>query len=113
MKKPQHHFSLYLRTVTAVLLLLSIAFKVTIFAITITTNVKSEVLAATGEENSDEAKAKTNLEKEFIISSHYYTKRIITITPIIHYTAYYINYQTCYYNRITIPPPDFDLPFST
>ncbi len=105
MKNTQQHFFVYLRTVAAVLLLTCIAFKATVIAIKITSIVKNELLA-TSEEASNDAKAKTNFEKEYIYSGHIYTQRLESVTSITHYTAYFINYRSGYYRKITIPPPD-------
>ena len=110
MKKAQYPFFKKSRITIAVLLLLFISLKVTVFAFTVVIDTKKEIVASVDEEPTDQSKVKVNLEKEFISAYYNNTKHLFSIL-IMHYTAYRINYKSFYHNTITTPPPDTQLQF--
>lgn len=112
MIKRQYNFFINLRKVITVILLLLISFKISSVAVTITPDVKKEIIVDTND--NDGSKIKTSFEKEFIEVTLYCIDHSVLNTPVLHYTAYDIKYRSLYYNRITVPPPDYlHLPLSS
>ena len=104
----------YLRIATAMLLALLIGCKIlmpVIFSVKAATRIIS--LATEQNENDGEKKSGTNTssekEKEFASIYSHTISHIRWYTNIIHLTAYHNNYQSSYYLKISIPPPDLYL----
>jgi len=99
-----------LRVITSVLLILFIGCKIAIPAFShIKLSGKEILTTAEQNDSDDEKKATPNpLEKEKDFASIYSNSAVNLIwhTLVAHSTAYSNNYQSSYYLKITIPPPD-------
>ncbi|MCC8408668.1 hypothetical protein LJ707_06990 [Mucilaginibacter sp. UR6-1] len=107
MKAKLYHRAIYLRIATGMLFVLLIGFK-TVLPVFIASMYADKEFATNADEDGGEKKAESAFphEKEFTRPSNYISNNVFWDSYIEHCTIYKGSYQSSYYQKITIPPPD-------
>jgi hypothetical protein len=106
-KAKLHHRTIYLRIATGILFVLLIGFKL-VAPVFIASMSADKELVTNADEDGGEKKADSDFpyEKEFTRPSNYISNNVFWDSYIEHFTIYKGSYQSSYYQKITIPPPD-------